>query len=241
MLKVEKLVSGYGPTQILKGIDLEVRAGEIVVVVGPNGAGKTTLLASLSNMTTRHSGRVLFKGEDISGMRADRIARLGLSHCPEGRMILMRLTVEENLMAAYISGRGKTFEQLRDEVYELFPVLRERRHGSAQRMSGGQQQMLAIGRSLMASPELVMLDEPSLGLAPKLIHQIFHIIVSLANRGIAILLVEQNVRLALEVGDYAYLLESGRCRIEGGAAKVAADPDLAALYLGGISHAEEQA
>ncbi len=237
MLKVENLVSGYGPTQVLKGIDLEVRAGEIVVVVGPNGAGKTTLLASLSNMTTQHAGRVLFKGQDISGMRPDRIARLGLSHCPEGRKILMRLTVEENLMAAYIAGRGKSFEALRDEVYELFPVLRERRYGSAQRMSGGQQQMLAIGRSLMATPELVMLDEPSLGLAPKLIHQIFHIIVGLADRGIAILLVEQNVRLALQVGDYAYLLESGRCRLEGGAAKLAADPDLAAAYLGGDIHA----
>lgn len=236
MLKVENLTSGYGPTQILKGIDLEVRPGEIVVVVGPNGAGKTTLLASLSNMTTRHSGRVLFKGEDISSLRPDKIARLGLSHCPEGRAIFSRLTVEENLKAAYISSRGRSFTELRDEVYELFPLLKERRHTSAQRMSGGQQQMLAIGRSLMASPELVMLDEPSLGLAPKLIHQIFHIIVDLANRGIAILLVEQNVRLALQVGDYAYLLESGRCRIEGGTPKIAADAQLADLYLGGGHH-----
>lgn len=238
MLKVENLSSGYGPTQILKGIDLEVRAGEIVVVVGPNGAGKTTLLSSVSNMTTRHGGRVTFKGQDITHLRPDKIARLGLSHCPEGRMILTRLTVEENLKAAFIAGRGKPYDELLEDVYDLFPLLRERKDTSAQRMSGGQQQMLAIGRSLMASPDLVMLDEPSLGLAPKLIHQIFRIIVDLANRGIAILLVEQNVRLALQVGDYAYLFESGKCRIEGGANQIAGDAQLAALYLGG-GHAVE--
>ncbi|WP_083198256.1 ABC transporter ATP-binding protein [Pararhizobium polonicum] len=237
LLKIEKLTSGYGPTQILNTIDLEVRAGEIVVVVGPNGAGKTTLLNTISGLTTVSQGSVQFAGTDITRMNVARIPHLGLSHCPEGRRILTRLTVEENLIAACID-RNRSFEEKRDDVYTLFPILHERRHGSAQRLSGGQQQMLAIGRCLMAEPSLVMMDEPSLGLAPKLIAQIFRIIVDLANRGIAILLVEQNVRLALEIGDYAYLFESGRCRLEGGAKRIAEDPSLIDLYLGAHGQVE---
>jgi len=231
LLKIEKLEAGYGHTQILDAIDLEVLPGEITVVVGPNGAGKTTLLNAISGMATCRRGTICFGGRNILGMRPDKIPALGLAHCPEGRQILNWLTVEENLLAANID-RDRTFQDKRDEVYGLFPILRERRHDSAQRMSGGQQQMLAIGRCLMAEPSLIMLDEPSLGLAPKLIAQIFRIIVDLADRGVAVLLVEQNVRLALEVGDYAYLFESGRCRLEGGASRIAEDPALAALYLG---------
>lgn len=231
LLKIDGLSAGYGRTQILFGIDLEARPGEIVVVLGANGAGKTTLLNTVSGLTRVLSGRVTFDGRDITRARPDRVVALGLAHCPEGRRIFQRLTVEENLLAAYLAQRGRSFEALREDVFSLFPVLRERRNGLASRLSGGQQQMLAIGRALMAQPRLLMLDEPSLGLAPKLIHQIFQIVLELAKSGIGILLVEQNVRLALQIGDYAYVLGSGRCRLEGGAERLADDPALADLYL----------
>ncbi|ODN71242.1 ABC transporter ATP-binding protein [Methylobrevis pamukkalensis] len=233
MLSIAGLAAGYGRKQILSGIDLEVRAGEIVVVLGANGAGKTTLLNAVSGMCRINAGRITFKGTDITAMRPDRIAAAGLSHCPEGRQIFQRLTVEENLVVAHVGRGGKSFETLREEAFALFPILRERRNSAASRLSGGQQQMLAIGRALMAEPDLVMLDEPSLGLAPKLITQIFQIVLDLAAAGISILLVEQNVRLALELGDYGYALESGRLRVEGGAQKLAADPRLAEVYLAG--------
>ncbi len=158
---------------------------------------------------------------------------MGLTHCPEGRQIFQRLTVEENLVAAHIGRAGKSFEALRAEVFGLFPVLKERRNGMASRMSGGQQQMLAIGRALMAEPKLLMLDEPSLGLAPKVVHQIFRIILDLSTSGISILLVEQNVQLALECGDYAYLLNTGRIRLHGQAQQMAEHSALSDHYLGG--------
>lgn len=158
---------------------------------------------------------------------------MGLTHCPEGRQIFQRLTVEENLVAAHIGRAGKSFEALRTEVFHLFPVLKERRNGMASRMSGGQQQMLAIGRALMAEPKLLMLDEPSLGLAPKVVHQIFRIILDLSTSGISILLVEQNVQLALECGDYAYLLNTGRIRLHGLAQQMAEHSALSDHYLGG--------
>lgn len=161
--------------------------------------------------------------------------RLGLTHCPEGRQIFQRLTVEENLVAAHIGRAGKSFETLRSEVFELFPVLRERRNGMASRMSGGQQQMLAIGRALMAEPKLLMLDEPSLGLAPKIVHQIFRIILDLSKTGMSILLVEQNVQLALECGDYGYLLNTGRVKLHGPAQEMAEHSALGEHYLGGAT------
>ena len=232
MLSVERLNAGYGSKQILFDVDLAVGAGEIVVVVGPNGAGKTTLLSTISGLCRVGSGRIAYAGKDITGMRADRITAQGLAHCPEGRHIFQRLTVEENLVAAHVGRSKRPFASLRDQVYGLFPILAERRTGQASRLSGGQQQMLAIGRAIMAEPELMMLDEPSLGLAPKIITQIFSIVLELAMSGIAILLVEQNVRLALEVGDRAYVLESGRVRLTGTAEEVASSPALAGLYLG---------
>lgn len=157
---------------------------------------------------------------------------MGLVHCPEGRQIFQRLTVEENLVAAHIGRGGKSFEALRSDVFDLFPVLKERRNGMASRMSGGQQQMLAIGRALMAEPKLLMLDEPSLGLAPKIIHQIFRIILDLSQAGISILLVEQNVQLALGCGDYAYLLNTGRVRVHGTSQEIAEHSALSDHYLG---------
>lgn len=232
MLSVAKLNAGYGSKQILFDVDLEVGRGDIVVVVGPNGAGKTTLLSAISGLCRIMGGTIAYAGGDTAGLRADRITRQGLAHCPEGRHIFQRLTVEENLIAAHFGRTARGFAPLRDQVYDLFPILAERRHGLASRLSGGQQQMLAIGRALMAEPDLVMLDEPSLGLAPKVITQIFAIVLDLALAGMSILLVEQNVRLALEVGDRAYVLEAGRVRLTGPAEDIATNPALAGLYLG---------
>ena len=239
MLSVARLSAGYGTKQVLHDVDLEVGHGEIVVVVGPNGAGKTTLLSAISGLCRISGGTVDFAGSDIGGQRADRITACGLAHCPEGRHIFQRLSVEENLLAAHVRRTSRGFDSLRDHVFELFPILAERRHGLASRLSGGQQQMLAIGRALMAEPDLIMLDEPSLGLAPKLITQIFAIVLDLALSGMSILLVEQNIRLALEVGDQAYVLESGRMRLSGEAEAIAAHPALAGLYLGGDHLGEE--
>jgi len=232
LLAIEKLSAGYGRKQILSDIDLGLNKGEIVVIVGPNGAGKTTLLSAISGACQVFGGTVTYQGENITRKRPDFITRRGLAHAPEGRQIFHRLTVEENLVAAHV-GRGKrNFEDLRSEVFELFPILKERRNGSALRLSGGQQQMLAIGRAIMQEPELLLLDEPSLGLAPKIITQIFKIVLEMATNGMSILLVEQNVRLALEIADHIYVLEGGRMRLNGSSEQVAHHPELTHLYLG---------
>ena len=233
LLVIDGLNAGYATKQVLSGIRLEVGSGDIIVVIGPNGAGKTTLLSSISGLCRITGGRILFQGRDITGWRPDRVTAAGIAHCPEGRRILQRLTVEENLLAAHVGRRGTSFETLRSAVFDRFPILAERRSGLASRLSGGQQQMLAIGRALMAEPELLMLDEPSLGLAPRVINQIFRILLELSVSGVSILLVEQNVRLALEVGDHAYVLESGRVRLDGPTEAIAAHASLAELFLSG--------
>jgi branched-chain amino acid transport system ATP-binding protein len=235
LLRIAGLSSGYGRVGVLEDINIEVDPHEIVVVLGPNGAGKTTLLNSISGVARPTAGSITFEGRDITGMRPEQVVRLGITHCPEGRQIFQRLTVEENLVAAHIGRGGKNFETLRAEAFDLFPVLKERRNGLASRMSGGQQQMLAIGRALMAEPKLLMLDEPSLGLAPKIVHQIFRIILDLSRNGISILLVEQNVQLALECGDYAYLLNTGKVKLHGPAQEMAAHSALSEHYLGGAN------
>ncbi|MDQ0467914.1 ABC transporter ATP-binding protein [Labrys wisconsinensis] len=232
LLRIDGLGAGYGRVGILSDIDLELNAGEIVVVLGANGAGKTTLLNAISGVARVSAGTIRFDGQDITGLRPEAVVRRGLAHCPEGRQIFQRLTVEENLVAAHVRRGPRGFEALREDVFTLFPILKERRNAPASRMSGGQQQMLAIGRALMAEPKLLMLDEPSLGLAPKVIHQIFRIILDLSQSGISVLLVEQNVQLALECGDHAYLLTAGRCRLEGPAQEIAAHSALNELYLG---------
>ncbi|MDX8457551.1 ABC transporter ATP-binding protein [Mesorhizobium humile] len=237
LLRIAGLSSGYGRVGVLEGVDIEVDPHEIVVVLGPNGAGKTTLLNSISGVARASAGAITFEGRDITGMRPEQVVRLGITHCPEGRQIFQRLTVEENLVAAHIGRAGKSFEALRAEAFDLFPVLKERRNSIASRMSGGQQQMLAIGRALMAEPKLLMLDEPSLGLAPKIVHQIFRIILDLSRNGISILLVEQNVQLALECGDYAYLLNTGKVKLHGPAQEMAEHSALSEHYLGGASEA----
>jgi len=224
-------VSGYGRTEVLHGIDAEVLPGEIVAFIGPNGAGKTTLLNTISGLCTVARGSIRFRGEDITRQRPDRIVARGISHCPEGRRIFQRLTVEENLIVSYIDGRPRSFHDMVEEVYALFPVLRERRRSPASRLSGGQQQMLAVARALMAQPDLLLLDEPSLGLGPKIVNQIFEIILNVASSGMSILVVEQNVDLALEVSDFAYVIENGRCILEGPNEKLLSDVQLREIYL----------
>lgn len=231
LLEIERIESGYGRTRILKGIDLALHEGEVVAIVGPNGAGKTTLLNTISGLTTVHGGEIRFAGERITAWPAHRIARAGIGHCPEGRRIFQRLTVEENLVAGYIPRHRRTFAELRDQVFDLFPVLRERRHALASGLSGGQQQMLAVGRSLMAQPRLLILDEPSLGLSPRLVNQILETILALAESGVSIVLVEQNVNFALEICDYGYVLENGVCAMSGPGTKLIADPQLREAYL----------
>ena len=235
LLKIAGLSSGYGRVGVLEDVNLEVDEHEIVVILGPNGAGKTTLLNSISGVARATAGAIVFEGRDITGTRPEQVVRMGLAHCPEGRQIFQRLTVEENLVAAHIRRGSRSFEALREDAFTLFPVLKERRNAPAARMSGGQQQMLAIGRALMAEPKLLMLDEPSLGLAPKIVHQIFRIILDLSTAGISILLVEQNVQLALECSDYAYLLNTGRIRLHGPAQEVAQHSALSEHYLGGVT------
>ena len=227
--------SGYGRVGVLTDVSLEVDRQEIVVILGPNGAGKTTLLNSVSGVARVSAGTITFEGEDITNARPETVVRKGLAHCPEGRQIFQRLTIEENLVAAHIGRGGRSFEDLRTEVFDHFPVLKEKRNGMASRISGGQQQMLAVGRALMAEPKFLMLDEPSLGLAPLVAHQIFRIILDLSREGMSILLVEQNVQLALECADYAYLLGTGRVRLHGDAREIAAHSSLSEAYLGGAS------
>jgi branched-chain amino acid transport system ATP-binding protein len=217
--------------KILHGISLKVLPGEIVCIVGPNGAGKTTLLRTLSGLNPPEKGQIRFKDREIGGLKPHQIARLGIGHCPEGRRIFQQLTVEENLITGHVSGREKSFQQLREEVFALFPILGERRGQMASRLSGGQQQMLAIGRALMGNPELLLLDEPSLGLAPILIHQIFEIILKLAEGGASIVLVEQNIDLSFQVADYVYALEHGAMQCAGPAVKRAGDERIKNLFL----------
>jgi branched-chain amino acid transport system ATP-binding protein len=231
LLAIEQIVSGYGKTEILHGISAEILAGEIIAVIGANGAGKTTLLNTISGLCNVRQGSIRFKGEEIVGLRADKVVARGISHCPEGRRIFQRLTVEENLIASYVDGRSGSYADRVAEIYELFPVLGERRKSQASRFSGGQQQMLAVARALMAQPDLMLLDEPSLGLAPKLVNQILEIILGVAAAGMSIILVEQNVDAALEVSDYAYVIENGRCALEGPSDKLLADPRLREAYL----------
>ena len=231
LLEVERIESGYGRTRILKGVDVRLFEGEVVAIVGPNGAGKTTLLNTISGLTTVHAGEIRLAGERITGWPAYRVTRRGVSHCPEGRRIFQRLTVEENLVAGYVPGRGKSYTELRDKAFALFPILPERRTTLASGLSGGQQQMLAVARSLMAQPRLLLLDEPSLGLAPRIVNQILEIVLKLAESGVSIVLVEQNVNFALEICDYAYVLENGYATMSGPGAKLLADPQLREAYL----------
>ena len=233
-LEIDGLEVAYGRTVALHGVSMAVGEGQVVCLIGANGAGKTTAMRAISGLVRPRAGRVRFAGQDITGQAAHRIAAAGLRQVPEGRQCFAELTVAENLaLGAYlVPSRGEVARR-QDGVLARFPRLRERLHQLAGSMSGGEQQMLAIGRALMGAPRLLLLDEPSMGLAPLFVEEIFAIIAALKAEGTTILLVEQNASAALDVADHAYVLETGRIVLSGPAAEVAADPAVAAAYLGG--------
>ena len=232
LLAIEDLHTGYGATEILRGVDLDVRSGEIVTVLGANGVGKSTLSRTVSGVLRPWRGTVRFKGEPIERDRPAGIVARGLIHVPEGRRIFPNMTVRENLdLGAYRRGRARRSNN-RDRVFAVFPRLAERQLQRAGTLSGGEQQMLAIGRGLMAEPELLILDEPSLGLSPLLVEELFALIKAINADGIALLLIEQNVVQSLEVAQRAYILDNGRFVIEGLAAEIGQNPKLKRAYLG---------
>lgn len=248
ILEVNNLQVNYGPIQAVKGINITVDEGKIVALLGANGAGKTTTLRTISGVVKKSGGTVLFDGEDITSKKAFTIASRGLTQSPEGRLVFVGLNVEDNLKAGAYSLKSKVIEingkkvkvsaakQLKnnlERVYRLFPILKDRRKQQASTLSGGEQQMLAIGRALMASPKLLLLDEPSLGLAPLIIKDIFDTLKQIKNEGTTILIVEQNALATLKIADYAYVLELGSISLEGPASELINDKRLVEAYLGG--------
>ncbi|MEI2703571.1 MAG: ABC transporter ATP-binding protein [Baekduia sp.] len=234
VLKVDAIETFYGAIQALKGVSLEVNEGEIVTLIGSNGAGKTTTLRTISGIAPPKSGSVVFQGEDISGMPAHAVAGLGIAHSPEGRRIFPRMTVLENLeMGAFTRDDKQGIADDIDRVYELFPRLHERQKQKAGTMSGGEQQMLAMGRALMAQPRLMLLDEPSLGLAPVIVDKIYEIIREINEQGVTILLVEQNANYALDVSQRGYVLETGSVVLADSSENLRTDDRVQAAYLGG--------
>ena len=233
LLNVEGLHAGYGDLKVLQGFDLEVLPGEVVAAVGPNGVGKTTLLNTISGLIKPTQGRILFQGRDIAGMKPHRIVEAGLVMVPEGRHLFTSMTVEENLiLGAYQQGARKVMRQTLEEIYDLFPVLLARRRQEAGSLSGGEQQLCAIGRAIMSKPSLLMLDEPSLGLAPIVVKSVFNLIERLAGRGLTVLLVEQKVREALELSARGYVVDRGKVVMTGPGADLLANPQMQEAYLG---------
>ena len=237
LLEVADLHVSYGHVQAVRGLSLRVEAGRIVALIGPNGAGKTSTLAALSGLVAPRRGEVRLEGKPVTGLPAHRAVSEGIVLVPEGRAILGRMTIEENLRLA-VEGRppipsSAEVEGMLESQYRRFPVLGERRRLPAGSLSGGEQQMLAIARGLLMRPRILLLDEPSMGLAPLLVQQIFAIVEAIHREGATLLLVEQNARLALKVSDFAYVLERGRIVLEGPSRELAADPRVQAAYLGG--------
>jgi branched-chain amino acid transport system ATP-binding protein len=233
-LAVEALDVYYGAVHALKGVSLHVEAGEIVTLIGANGAGKTTLLRTISGLVPARSGKIVFEGKDICKIPAHEIVALGVSQSPEGRMVFANLSVEDNLeLGAYRRRDRAGIREDADRVFQLFPRLLERRKQLSGTLSGGEQQMLAIGRALMSRPRVLLLDEPSLGIAPLLVRDIFKNIVEINRRGTTVLLVEQNAHMALSIAQRGYVLETGRVVLEDAAAKLAANDEVRAAYLGG--------
>ena len=234
LLRAEGMTAGYGKMAILHDVTLEVRPGEMVSVIGPNGAGKSTAFKTIVGFLRPTSGRVVFDGQDIAGLRPDQVLVRGLAYVPQGRIVFPQMTVLENLeMGAYIERDGTRIRQALDRVCALFPILGERRSQKAGTMSGGEQQMVAIGRALMTTPKLIMLDEPSLGLSPKFVTLIFDKLTEMKRDGFTLMVVEQNAARALAVADRGYVLELGRNRFEGTGEALLADPEVKRLYLGG--------
>ena len=234
LLRVSGLSARYGPVEVLHGVDLEVAAGELVALVGANGCGKTTLLRVLSGIHRPSAGRVLFDGRDLGRLAPHRIVTAGICHVPEGRQVFAPLSVEDNLrLGAYTQRRDPDWVAGQFErIYEIFPILAERRAQSAGTLSGGQQQMLAIGRALLGRPRLLLLDEPSMGLAPLLVEEILRVVEELNRQGVTILLVEQNARAALAVAHRGYVMETGRVALTAPAAELLNDEGVKRAYLG---------
>jgi branched-chain amino acid transport system ATP-binding protein len=233
MLSLNGIDAGYGTFQALFGISLEVKAGEAIGVIGPNGAGKTTLMRVISGLIRPTAGQLDMEGTDLLATPPHRILGLGVAHVPENRRLFPRMTVEDNLrMGAFIPQARAKFQQRLEFVYDLFPQMKERRHQFADTMSGGEQQMCAIGRALMSEPRLLLLDEPSAGLAPVIVQQVFGLVERIRASGLTVLIVEQNVRQVLKVVDRAYLLEAGTIRASGTAAEMRASDTIKEAYLG---------
>ncbi len=233
MLQVDGLDVAYGDLQTLWGVTFTVNAGELIALVGGNGAGKTTTLRALSGLLRPRAGAILFNGENVAGLGAHRITARGIAHVPEGRQLFPLMTAEENLLLGSYTARGRRVRQQNlQRVYETFPVLGERRRQDAGTLSGGEQQMLAIGRGLMSDPVLLLLDEPSLGLAPIVVRNVFEVIAQIRQQGTTVLLVEQNVKQALSIADRAYVLENGRITLEGAGQALLARDDVRRAYLG---------
>ncbi len=234
MLDVQDLHVYYGNIAAVKGLSLAVRPGEIVTLIGSNGAGKSTTLRTISGLLHARQGRITFKDRDISRLAGHQVVAAGICHSPEGRRIFPRMTVEENLeLGAFLRKDREGIAADKERVLELFPRVRERLAQKAGTMSGGEQQMLAVGRALMGRPELLLLDEPSMGLAPVLVDLIFDTIQTIREQGTTVLVVEQNALAALRIADYAYLLESGTLKLEGRGADLAKDDDIIRAYMGG--------
>jgi branched-chain amino acid transport system ATP-binding protein len=232
MLEIKNLHAGYGQMKVLQGVDLDIQAGEIVALLGSNGAGKSTLNNNISGIYTPTLGSILFEGEDIVGMRSEHVVQKGIIHVPEGRRIFPNISVRENLeLGSYLRGRQNRAANL-DRVVGVFPRLQERFSQLAGTLSGGEQQMLAIGRGMMAEPRLMILDEPSLGLSPLLVEEMFALIQDLNKTGLSFFLVEQNVMQSLEIADRAYVIENGKIVLSGEATSLLDDPDLKKSYLG---------
>jgi len=233
MLKVTDLTINYGAIEAVRNLSFEVTAKQIVAIIGANGAGKSTTLNTIGGLLKPVSGQIELEGQNITGLRADQIARLGLAQVPEGREVLAPLSVEENLrLGAYIRNDHNEIESDLQSMFDRFPILEKRRKQAAGLMSGGEQQMLAVARALMARPKLLTLDEPSMGLAPLIVNQIFEIIKEIHMQGVTLLLVEQNARKALQVADYAFVLERGELAYAAPAAELRDNPRIVAAYLG---------
>jgi ABC-type branched-subunit amino acid transport system ATPase component len=234
LLRAEEVSAGYGKMEILHGVSLAVRPGEMVSVIGPNGAGKSTAFKTIVGLLAPKSGRILFDGREITGLRPDQVLRLGLAYVPQGRIVFPQMTVLENLeMGAYVERDPARVREALERVSTLFPILAERKSQKAGTMSGGEQQMVAIARALMTSPRLILLDEPSLGLSPKFVTLIFEKLTEMKRAGYTMMVVEQNAAKALSVADRGYVLELGRNRFEGTGQSLLTDPEVKRLYLGG--------
>src|SRR5229473_1903017 len=233
MLELRSLDAGYGSFQALFGVDLDVKAGEAVGVIGPNGAGKTTLMRVISGLIRPTGGRIAMEGTDVLATPAHRIVSLGIAHVPENRRLFPRLTVGDNLkMGAYMPGARAKYAERLEFVFDLFPRMKERRHQMAGTMSGGEQQMCAIGRALMSNPKLLLLDEPSAGLAPVVVQAIFDLVRRICAQGYTVLIVEQNIRQVLKVVGRAYLLEAGRIKLSGNSKEFLDSEEIRKTYLG---------